>query len=150
MKLLIVDDHPIVREGAAAAFSELNWGQDTAVLQAGETRPEGALALCEPNTPDLDVASILDLGLPGAGRLEGAIAEFGRCPPELPGDCALGLGGRTAEGACAPRSAPGRPRKLCAQIREPACTSVRHTAGVPERRDLRAARAQSWATRRPP
>ena len=35
--------------------------------------------------------------------------------------------------------ARGRPR-LCAQIREPACASVRHTARVEQRRDLRAAR----------
>jgi two-component system nitrate/nitrite response regulator NarL len=77
MKLLIVDDHPIVREGLAAFLEQL--GPDTAVLQAGDATR--ALALAAEHA-DLDVV-ILDLGLPGLDGLS-AIAEFGRARPELP------------------------------------------------------------------
>jgi two-component system, NarL family, nitrate/nitrite response regulator NarL len=77
MKLLIVDDHPIVREGLAAFLVQL--GPDTVVLQAGDA--SRALALAADHA-DLDVV-ILDLGLPGLDGLS-AIAEFGRARPELP------------------------------------------------------------------
>ena len=77
MKLLIVDDHPIVREGLAAFLEQL--GPDTAVLQAGDA--SRALALAADHA-DLDLV-ILDLGLPGLDGLS-AIAEFGRARPELP------------------------------------------------------------------
>jgi two-component system, NarL family, nitrate/nitrite response regulator NarL len=77
MKLLIVDDHPIVREGLAAFLEQL--GPDTAVLQAGDA--SRALALAAEHS-DLD-AVILDLGLPGLNGMS-AIAELGRIRPELP------------------------------------------------------------------
>jgi DNA-binding NarL/FixJ family response regulator len=77
MKLLIVDDHPMVREGLAAFLEQL--GPDTAVLQAGDA--SGALALAAEHA-DLDVV-ILDLALPGLDGLS-AIAEFGRSCPQLP------------------------------------------------------------------
>ena len=77
MKLLIVDDHPVVREGLAAFLEQL--GPDTVVLQAGDATR--ALALAAEHA-DLDVV-ILDLGLPGLDGLS-AIAEFGRARPELP------------------------------------------------------------------
>ena len=64
MKLLIVDDHPIVREGLAAFLEQL--GPDTAVLQAGDA--SRALALAADHA-DLDVV-ILDLDLPGLDGLE--------------------------------------------------------------------------------
>lgn len=77
MKLLIVDDHPVLREGLAALLRNL--GPDTSILQAGEA--EEALRLAEVHS-DLDVV-ILDLMLPGMGGLQ-ALAEFGRERPELP------------------------------------------------------------------
>jgi two-component system, NarL family, nitrate/nitrite response regulator NarL len=77
MKLLVVDDHPIVREGLAAFLEQL--GPDTAVLQAGDA--SRALALAADHA-DLDLV-ILDLCLPGLDGLS-AIAEFGRAHPELP------------------------------------------------------------------
>lgn len=77
MRLLVVDDHPIVREGLAAFLEQL--GPDTAVLQAGDASQ--ALALAAEHS-DLDVV-ILDLALPGLNGMS-AIAEFGRVRPELP------------------------------------------------------------------
>jgi two-component system, NarL family, nitrate/nitrite response regulator NarL len=77
MKLLIVDDHPVLREGLAALLRNL--GPDTIILQASEA--EGALRLVDEN-PDLDVV-ILDLLMPGMGGLP-ALAEFGRVRPDLP------------------------------------------------------------------
>ena len=77
MRLLVVDDHPIVREGLAAFLEQL--GPDTTVLQAGDA--SRALALVAEHS-DLDVV-ILDLALPGLNGMS-AIAEFGRVRPELP------------------------------------------------------------------
>jgi two-component system, NarL family, nitrate/nitrite response regulator NarL len=77
MRLLVVDDHPIVREGLAAFLEQL--GPDTSVLQAGDA--SRALALAAEHS-DLDVV-ILDLALPGLNGMS-AIAEFGRARPELP------------------------------------------------------------------
>lgn len=77
MKLLIVDDHPVLRDGLAALLRNL--GPDTVVLQAGGA--EGALRLVDEHT-DLDVV-ILDLLMPGMGGLS-ALAEFGRVRPDLP------------------------------------------------------------------
>jgi two-component system, NarL family, nitrate/nitrite response regulator NarL len=77
MRLLVVDDHPIVREGLAAFLEQL--GPDTSVLQAADA--SRALALAAEHS-DLDVV-ILDLALPGLNGMS-AIAEFGRARPELP------------------------------------------------------------------
>jgi two-component system nitrate/nitrite response regulator NarL len=77
MKLLIVDDHPVLRDGLASLLPQL--GPDTTVLQARDAR-EG-LALVEEHT-DLDVV-ILDLVMPGMKGLE-ALSEFGRKRPDLP------------------------------------------------------------------
>ena len=68
MKLLIVDDHPVVGEGLAALLRQA--GPDTAVLLAGDSA-EG-LNLAEAH-PDLD-AVILDLAMPGSDGLS-AIPE---------------------------------------------------------------------------
>jgi len=76
MRLLVVDDHPIVREGLAAFLEQL--GPDTAVLQAGDA--SRALALVAEHS-DLDVV-ILDLALPGLNGM--SAIEFGRVRPELP------------------------------------------------------------------
>jgi DNA-binding NarL/FixJ family response regulator len=77
MKLLIVDDHPVLREGLTALLGQ--WGSDTRVLQARDAQE--AFDLLDHND-DLDVV-ILDLVMPGLGGLA-AIAELGRRRPALP------------------------------------------------------------------
>jgi DNA-binding NarL/FixJ family response regulator len=77
MKLLIVDDHAILREGLAAMLRQV--GPDTEVLQASESA-EG-LRIAETHA-DLD-AVFLDLEMPGSGGMS-AIPEFGKRRPELP------------------------------------------------------------------
>ena len=77
MKLLIVDDHAILREGLAAMLRQA--GPDTEVLQAGDGA-EG-VRLAEAHL-DLD-AVFLDLEMPGVDGMS-AVPEFGRRRPELP------------------------------------------------------------------
>jgi DNA-binding NarL/FixJ family response regulator len=77
MKLLIVDDHPVVREGLAALLRQA--GSETTVLLAGDSAD--GLTLAEAHA-DLD-AILLDLAMPG-GDGWAAIAEFGKRRPELP------------------------------------------------------------------
>ena len=74
MKLLIVDDHAIVREGLAALL--LQWEAGATVLQASGGI-EG-LSLAEAH-PDLD-AVFLDLNMPGQGGVEAIHAFRKRCP----------------------------------------------------------------------
>jgi two-component system, NarL family, nitrate/nitrite response regulator NarL len=76
MKLLIVDDHAVVREGLAAVLAQS--GGATVLQAAGAAE---ALALVETHT-DLDVA-LLDLAMPGMDGIA-AIQEFSRRRPELP------------------------------------------------------------------
>jgi DNA-binding NarL/FixJ family response regulator len=77
MKILIVDDHPIVREGLAALLRQA--GSKTTVLLAGDSAQ--GLTLAEAHS-DLD-AILLDLALPSSDRWA-TIGEFGRRRPELP------------------------------------------------------------------
>lgn len=77
VKLLIVDDHAIVREGLAALLRQL--GPGVVVLQARDV-PQGLDVLSQ--HPDLDLV-LLDLMLPGIGGLA-AIKEFGARQPGLP------------------------------------------------------------------
>jgi two-component system, NarL family, nitrate/nitrite response regulator NarL len=77
MKLLIVDDHAILREGLIALLRQFEQGAD--VLQASDTT-EG-LRLAEAN-PDLD-AVFLDLNMPGQGGME-IIPVFAQRCPQLP------------------------------------------------------------------
>lgn len=77
MKVLIVDDHPVLRDGFSALLQHA--GPDNTVLQARDAN-EG-LALAESVT-DLDVI-ILDLEMPGMKGFE-ALAEFGRRRPDVP------------------------------------------------------------------
>lgn len=77
MKLLIVDDHAILREGLAAMLRQA--GPDTEVLQAGDGA-EG-LRMADVHL-DLD-AVFLDLQMPGVDGMS-AVPEFGRRRPELP------------------------------------------------------------------
>jgi two-component system nitrate/nitrite response regulator NarL len=77
MKLLIVDDHPVLREGLAALLRQA--GPDTAVLSAGDS--EQGLGIADAHL-DLD-AVILDLAMPGIDGMS-AILEFGKRRPQLP------------------------------------------------------------------
>ena len=77
MKLLIIDDHPIVRDGLTALLQQI--GPETVILQAKDAS-EG-LAVADGNT-DLDVI-ILDLEMPGM-RGDEALSEFRRKRPEVP------------------------------------------------------------------
>lgn len=77
MKVLVVDDHSIVRQGLAALLRQE--GADTQVVHAAD-RGEG-LAMIEAHA-DLD-AVLLDLNMPGGDGMT-AIAEFGRRRPTLP------------------------------------------------------------------
>jgi two-component system nitrate/nitrite response regulator NarL len=77
MKLLIVDDHPVLRDGLASLLLQI--GPDTTVLQARDASEGVALV---GRHIDLDVI-ILDLAMPGMKGLE-ALSEFGRMRPVLP------------------------------------------------------------------
>lgn len=77
MKLLVVDDHAILREGLAALLQQFEQGAE--VLQAANTA-EG-LRLAEAN-PDLDVV-FLDLNMPDQSGME-IIPVFARRCPQLP------------------------------------------------------------------
>jgi two-component system, NarL family, nitrate/nitrite response regulator NarL len=77
MKLLVVDDHPIVRDGLAVLLGRL--GPDTVVLQVGDAARALATAV---EHADLDIV-ILDIAMPGMDGLR-ALSEFGRVRPELP------------------------------------------------------------------
>jgi two-component system, NarL family, nitrate/nitrite response regulator NarL len=91
MKLLVVDDHPVLRGGLCVLL--LRFENDVVVLQAGSAE-EGLVLAAE--TSDLDIV-ILDIAMPGMSGFQ-AIAEFGRLRPELP---------------------VGRLRPLCAKGRPP-------------------------------
>jgi len=77
MKLLVVDDHPVFRDGLAALLRQA--AEHTVILQA----PECASALkVADEHPDLD-AVFVDLMMPGmTGDL--AVREFGKRRPDLP------------------------------------------------------------------
>jgi two-component system nitrate/nitrite response regulator NarL len=77
MKLLIVDDHPIVRDGLAALLRQL--GPEVTVLLA-EGGSQG-LRLADEH-PDLDLV-VLDLAMPGSDGFA-TLREFGRLQPQLP------------------------------------------------------------------
>lgn len=77
MNVLVVDDHPVLREGIAALLRQA--GPDTVVHQEGDVGRALTLAA---ERPDLDVI-VLDLMMPGMGGME-AIAEFGRVRADVP------------------------------------------------------------------
>jgi two-component system nitrate/nitrite response regulator NarL len=77
MKLLVVDDHPLVREGLTAFLRQ---GQPSTVVLQAQDSIQG-LDLAERH-PDLDVV-LIDLTLPGMGG-HSAILEFGKRHPSLP------------------------------------------------------------------
>ena len=77
MKMLVVDDHAIVRQGLAALLIDRRAASE--VLQAGDEAEGLALAAAH---PDLD-AVLLDLRLPGGGGMA-AIGAFAGLRPTLP------------------------------------------------------------------
>jgi DNA-binding NarL/FixJ family response regulator len=77
MKLLIVDDHSVLREGLAALLKLL--GSDILVVQSRNA--EEGLAALSANS-DLDVI-VLDLVMPGTSGLE-ALSLFRRQRPDIP------------------------------------------------------------------
>jgi DNA-binding NarL/FixJ family response regulator len=77
MKLLVIDDHPVVRDGLATLLRQL--GPEVTVLTA-EGASQG-LGVADAH-PDLDVV-ILDLMMPGSDGFT-ALREFGRLQPQLP------------------------------------------------------------------
>lgn len=116
MKLLIVDDHAILREGLVALLRQFDQGAD--VLQAADTA-EG-LRLVDAH-PDLD-AVFLDLNMPDQGGMEAIPVLARRCPrlpvivlssSEDPGDVRRAL----KSGACGyvPKSAS--PRNILSALR---------------------------------
>ena len=77
MKLLVVDDQAMVRQGIAALLAHDD--PSTIVLEAGDSAEGLALAS---EHQDLDLV-FLDLALPGMGGMA-AIVEFGRKRPDVP------------------------------------------------------------------
>jgi two-component system nitrate/nitrite response regulator NarL len=77
MKLLIIDDHPVVRDGLAALLRQL--GPEVTVLLA-EGAAQG-LSIADAH-PDLDVV-LLDLSMPGGDGFA-ALNDFGRLQPQFP------------------------------------------------------------------
>ena len=77
MKVLIVDDHPVFRDGFAALLQHA--GSGTIVHQAGNVA-EGLERIAA--NPDLDIL-MLDLFMPSGSGM-GAIAEFSRARRDLP------------------------------------------------------------------
>ena len=76
MKLLIVDDHPLFRDGLAALLRQADG--ETVILQAAST--ESALELVDEQVVD---AIFMDLMMPGLSG-EAAVREFTRRHPDVP------------------------------------------------------------------
>jgi two-component system nitrate/nitrite response regulator NarL len=77
LKVLVIDDHPLVQEGVAAALESL--GHDTRVMSARDA--EQGMAMAAAN-PDLDLV-LLDLALPGMSGF-GLINRLHERFPSLP------------------------------------------------------------------
>lgn len=77
MKLMIVDDHALVRQGVTALFERESPG--AVLLQARDSAEGLRLAALH---DDLD-AVFLDLSMPGMDGMD-ALREFGRVRPDLP------------------------------------------------------------------
>jgi DNA-binding NarL/FixJ family response regulator len=76
VKLLIIDDHPLFRDGLAALLRQAS--ADTQVVQASST--EDALNIADEQIID---AVFMDLMMPGLSG-EAAVREFARRHPDLP------------------------------------------------------------------
>jgi DNA-binding NarL/FixJ family response regulator len=78
MKILVVDDHALVREGLRHVLQELDEG-GVEVIEAGSG---GAAFAAAARNPDLDLV-VLDLHMPDIDGIE-ALDELGRSHPEIP------------------------------------------------------------------
>ena len=79
LKILVVDDHALVREGLCQVLRGLDPDEPTEVIQAADCQQAFAQAQIH---PDLDLI-LLDYHLPDMNGLQ-ALAVFGRTHPELP------------------------------------------------------------------
>lgn len=79
MKILVVDDHALVREGLCQVLKGLDPAEPTEVMMAPNCTQAFALAQAH---PDLDLV-LLDYHLPDMNGLA-ALAIFGKAHPELP------------------------------------------------------------------
>jgi DNA-binding NarL/FixJ family response regulator len=79
MKLLIVDDHHLIREGLRPVLKRLGDGEETEVLEAGSF--EAAVEFADAH-PDLDLL-ILDLRLPNVAGFA-ALCDLQERHPSLP------------------------------------------------------------------
>lgn len=77
MKILLADDHDLVREGLMLALQRLN--DSVSVLEANDTTE--ALRLAEQHE-DIDIV-ILDISMPGMNRLEG-LDQMQKIRPDTP------------------------------------------------------------------
>jgi two-component system nitrate/nitrite response regulator NarL len=77
LKVLVIDDHPLVQEGVAAALESL--GHEVNVIAAADS--EQGLSAASAN-PDIDLV-LLDLALPGMSGL-GVISALHQRSPSLP------------------------------------------------------------------
>jgi DNA-binding NarL/FixJ family response regulator len=73
MKVLIADDHALVREGLALIVRQ--WRADAAVIFAADAA--GLLAAAEASAPDI---ALVDLAMPGMHGMEGLCTLRARCP----------------------------------------------------------------------
>ena len=77
MKLLVVDDHPLMREAVQAVIARIE--PDATVLAVGDSERGFALAEAE---PDLDLV-LLDLNIPGLSGIP-ALKAWRRRYPDVP------------------------------------------------------------------
>lgn len=100
MKILVIDDHPLVREGLRQVLSGL--APNVGILEA--SRCSAAFELAATN-PDIDLV-LLDLGLPDVSGLD-ALDQFGIRYAELPVIILSGTDDRSVMRQCFNRGAAG-------------------------------------------
>jgi len=97
MKILLADDHTLVREGLRHVLSRL--GSETVIIEAADCNE--ALKLADQH-PDFDVA-LLDVAMPGMDGLQG----IGRLRERLPSTPIVMLSASEDPKSCERRSGAG-------------------------------------------